>query len=245
MSLMKIKMKSKDVFAFEAIGEICKDDYVDILFPILEEARANEVKVRLLLHFGERFKGFTKKSIWEDLKFGKNFTKVIDRCAIVSDMGWIIHLSSIFGSLIPCSIEVFDNIHLSSAISWIDSGDLALDFSFDQEKGLLEVEIEAPLNSLNFEVMSSTVDSYILNNKNLNGLLIHAKRFPGWKNLGSFISYIKFMKSHRKKIKKVALVTNSKLANIVPRFSDYFMNADIKNFAFKDLKKARKWIVLR
>ncbi len=245
MSLIAIKMDSKDVFFFEAVGKISKNDYSNILFPILEKARKNGEKVRLLLHFGKKFVGYTKEAVWEDFKFGLKFLRVIDRCAIVSDLGWIVHLSSILGSLIPCPIEVFDTKNLDSAKAWIESGDLALDYVLDQEEGLLEVHIAAPLNSLNFEVMTSAVDSYIEENGRLNGLLIHTKSFPGWEDLGSFISHIEFIKSHHKKIKKVALVTNSKLANIIPGFPQHFVNADIKNFSFNELREAKKWIMIK
>jgi hypothetical protein len=245
MSLVAIKMESKDVFSFEAVGEICKNDYVEILFPIFEKARMNGEKIRLLLHFGKNFTGYTKEAIWEDFKFGQKFLRVIDRCAIVSDLEWIVHLSSILGSLIPCPIDVFDNKNLDSAKAWIESGDLALDYVLDQENGLLEVEIAAPLSSLNFEVMTGAVDSYIEKNGRLNGLLIHTKRFPGWEDFGSFISHIEFIKSHHQKIKKVALVTNSKLANIIPSLSQHFVNADIENFSFEELSEAKKWIMTK
>jgi hypothetical protein len=147
------------------------------------------------------------------------------------------------GSFIPCPVEVFDTENLDSAKAWIESGDLALDYVLDQKKGLLEVEIAAPLNSLNFEVMTRAVDSYTEKNEKLNGLLIHTKGFSGWKNFGSFVSHIEFIKFHHNKIKKVALVTSSKLVNIIPSLSQHFVNADVKTFSFEEEIEAKKWIM--
>jgi hypothetical protein len=246
MSLVKIKMQSSDVFAFEAIGEICKEDYTKVLFPILDSAIKKRRKIRLLIHFGKKFKSYTKEAIWEDFKFGFKFLGVIDRCAIITDLKWIVNLTSIVGSLIPSSVEVFSNKELDSAKAWIESGDLALDYTLDEDKGVLEVEIAAPLSSLNFEVMTDAVDEYIDKKGALNGLIIHTESFPGWEDFGSFISHVVFIKSHHKKIKKVAFVSDSKITNAIPTLAHHFVNADIKSFTlseFNAFKSPNKWIM--
>lgn len=242
MSLLTIKMESKDIFAFEAVGKVCKSDYTDILFPIFDQARKKGQKIRLLIHLGDKFESYTKETLWEDLKLGVKFLRVIDRCAIVSDTSWISNLSSIMGSLIPCSVEVFDNKYLCSAKAWIESGELALDYTLDEKEGVLQVNISAPLSSLNFEVMTSAVDNYIERKGTLNGLLIHTKSFPGWEDVGSFIGHIEFIKSHHHKIKRVAFVTDSKTAKITQSLVHHFIHADIQNFAYDEFDEARKWV---
>lgn len=242
MALKRIQMKSSDIFAFEAIGEVNKSDYVEVLFPILNQARKEGRRIRFLIHFGDKFEGYTKEAIWQDFKLGLKFLRVIERLAIVTDIVWLKNLVSLFGSLIPCSVEVFKSHDLDSAKAWVDSGELALDYSLDEERGVLEVEISAPLSTLNFEVMTNKVDSYLENKGVLNGLLIHVKKFPGWENLGSLITHFEFIKSHHEKIKKVALVTDSQMAEMMPLIAKQFVMADVRNFSYDELKYAQEWI---
>jgi len=51
------------------------------------------------------------------------------------------------------------------------------------------------------------------------------EKFPGWSNFNGMIEHIKFVKSHHRKIAKVALVTDSKIADVAESLGKHFVKA--------------------
>lgn len=72
-----------------ARGKVTKEDYERVLQPILDEARSQGRRIRLLYHFGPEFDGFTAGGAWEDARLGLRYLRLFERCAIVSDIGWV------------------------------------------------------------------------------------------------------------------------------------------------------------
>ncbi|MCB9228523.1 MAG: STAS/SEC14 domain-containing protein [Deltaproteobacteria bacterium] len=232
---------SEDVVIISASGQISAEDYQEVILPVLEKFQTSGKKARLLLHFGDDFKGYTAKGAWEDARVGLRYMHAIDRCALVSDLPWMRNIAHITGSLIPCAVNTYTNDQLSEAKKWLDSGELGLDHSLDRSAGIVNVNISAPLSSVNFEILAHTVDSHIRENGHLNGLVIHAKHFPGWENLGSMIRHISFIKNHHEKIRRVALVIDSSLADLAEKLGGHFLKAEIRHFPYDQLNQANQW----
>ncbi len=53
---------------------------------------------------------------------------------------------------------------------------------------------------------------------------------------------MKFVKDHHRKIKRVAIVTDSKLGSIVPGIAKHFVSAEIKHFEYEDMNSSKTWI---
>ena len=111
-----------------------------------------------------------------------------------------------------------------------------------EEQGLAIVEPQGPLSEEDFSALTVAVDHYLESHKKLSGLLIRAEHFPGWENFQGFIHHMKFVKDHHKKIEKVALVTDTKMASILPRLADHFVSAEVKAFHYADYDDALAWI---
>lgn len=90
--------------------------------------------------------------------------------------------------------------------------------------------------------MRKDVDLYIEANAGLNGLMIYTESFPGWEDFAALISHFRFVKDHHRKIKKVALVTDSKLASLAEHIAGHFVSAEIKHFNFSDKATALAWL---
>ena len=233
---------SDDILHVSAVGKITAEDYEKLLLPILEKIRSEGKKLRLLLIFGQDFDGYTAGAAWEDAKLGLRYMRVIERCAVVSDIKWIKNLTHFFGSLIPCTVTTYGSNGLSEAKEWLNSGDIAMEHELDERCGVLNIEVRAPVSSLLMEVLTHTVDEYLERKGELKGLVIHAKRFPGWEDLGSMISHISFVKNHHKKIKRVALVIDGSLAKIAENLAKQFVKAEVKHFDYKELDDANEWV---
>jgi len=239
--IREILTPAKDILAFEAVGKVSTEDYLKQIEPPLDKARAEGRKVRFLFQFGKDFESFTPGAAWEDFKVGVLRINTISSCAVVSDIGWIRSMSKLWGTILPCSVKVYKNSERDDALAWLNSGEIGLEHHLDDEKKVLTVEINAPLSAHKFEVLSSMVDPWIEKHGNLNGLVIHAKEFPGWENLGSLFRHIEFVKNHHRKVRHVALAVDGKLAELAPELAKHFVEAKIKHFGFNELPMAQKW----
>ena len=111
-----------------------------------------------------------------------------------------------------------------------------------RNESILTVIPEAPLEAKDFEELNREVDPYIAETGKINGLMIYTASFPGWDNFAAFLSHMKFIKNHHQKIDKVAAVTDSSFLSILPRVSSYFVQAEIRHFAWHDKEAAIDWL---
>lgn len=113
--------ETEEEIYIEACSKITASDYQDSLRPILNELKNAGKRVRLLMHFGTDFKGYTAGAVWEDAKMGFQFIRTIDRCAIVSQVKWLKNIAYYFGKLTPCSVTTYNNSQIADAKTWLRS----------------------------------------------------------------------------------------------------------------------------
>jgi hypothetical protein len=110
------------------------------------------------------------------------------------------------------------------------------------DKGVLIVKPLGPLAVEDFAAIAHDADSYIESHGALNGLMICLEKFRGWKNVQGLWSHFKFVRDHHKKIKKVAFVSNSKIAELVISFAKYFVHPEARYFKYNQEGSAMHWI---
>ena len=108
--------------------------------------------------------------------------------------------------------------------------------------GILIVTPQGPLEKTDFEMLAREVDPYIEEKGKLNGLMIHAKSFPGWHDFAALVTHFKFVKNHHQHITKVAAVTDSGFLSILPHIAKHFVRAEIRHFDYDDKENALKWL---
>ena len=59
---------------------------------------------------------------------------------------------------------------------------------------------------------------------------------------GEMIEHMKFARNHHREIAKVALVTDSKIADLAESLGTHFIKASIKHFPFAEVESAKSWI---
>src|SRR6476661_11032096 len=109
------------------------------------------------------------------------------------------------------------------------------------DKGVIVVEVTQALRARDFDELAVTADSWIEAHGHLGGLVIHARRFPGWENLGGLIRHIRFVRDHHRKIRRVAFAADGELAALGPRIGEHFVQAEVKSFAYDALDAAIAW----
>ncbi len=118
-----------------------------------------------------------------------------------------------------------------------------IDYKLDKETAVLHV---LPLGSLakeDFDRLASEVDPYIEKTGDLAGLILQIEKFPGWENFGSAIRHFHFVRNHHKKIKKIAVVTDSAIGTLAEHISSHFISARLKHFAADQMATAKQWIL--
>ena len=109
-------------------------------------------------------------------------------------------------------------------------------------EGILILEPAAPLEATDFEDLVREIDPYIADHGKLSGLMIHAKAFPGWTDLHAFLAHMKFIKSHYQKIVRLAMVTDSKLLEELPRIAAHLAHVQVKHFSASRYEDALRWL---
>ena len=109
-------------------------------------------------------------------------------------------------------------------------------------EGILIVRPEGPLSSDDFTHIAADVDAHLEAHGKLNGLMIHARRFPGWEDLWAVISHLKFVREHHRKIRRVAVVSDAAMLQVAPKIATHFVSAEVKQFPFEAEAEALAWL---
>ena len=105
------------VVGFEAVGNVEATDYENVLMPAIARAAASG-GVRLVLVLGDRFAGYSPGAMKEDAELVAH-GGAWKRTAVVSDIGWVAHLSAAFGWMVPGQFRRFGLTERDAAIAWV------------------------------------------------------------------------------------------------------------------------------
>ena len=105
------------VLGYQATGEIQASDYGDVLMPAVKEVWDRGEEVRIVLVF-EQWEGMSPGAAWDDLKMGFKNLRKWKRIALVTDLDWMITVTSLFGWMTPGELERFPVAERDAAIAW-------------------------------------------------------------------------------------------------------------------------------
>ncbi|MFE0512216.1 STAS/SEC14 domain-containing protein [Streptomyces sp. NPDC058964] len=231
------------VDAVKAIGTVSKDDYEAVIEPLVDEARREGRPIRLLYECGPEFRSFTPAAGWEDLKVGLGAMRLFEGCAVVTDIGWIRESTRLARFLMPCPVRVFGNQDREEALDWLVSLPEGPGVSHQllPESEVLMVEVEQPLRVQDFDALAQTADSWLETHDALAGVVVHARDFPGWENIGSLLRHVRFVRDHHRRVRRVALAADSRLAGLAPPLANHFVEAEVRRFGYDELDDAVAW----
>jgi len=240
--LEKLKDMPLGIEALRAVGKVSKEDYDQVMEPLLAGARREGKRVRFLYELGADFDGFTASAAWEDAKVGLHYMRLFEACAVVTDLVWIRDATRLARFMMPCPVQVFGNQERDKAISWLRSlPGAGVTQRLIPNVGVIVVEVKEALRARDFDALALTADTWIEAHGNLQGLVIHAREFPGWENLGAFLRHVRFVHDHHRKVERIALAVDGTLAALAPRIGEHFVQAEVKGFGFDELDAAVAW----
>ena len=104
------------VVGFEVAGTLKAEDYRDVILPALERAAAGG-EVRFVIVIPE-FHGMSGGALWQDLKVGVEHLRAWQRIALVTDIEWMKHMTTLFGWMTPGEVRQFSLAQRDEAVAW-------------------------------------------------------------------------------------------------------------------------------
>lgn len=117
-----------------------------------------------------------------------------------------------------------------------------LEPSLDRERSILVLEVSGPLTAADFERMSALLDPWLEEAGRLRGLLVDARRNPGWSDIEAIASHERFLRDHAPYIDRVALVTDSDLMAGLARLATRVLPFMVRRFAWAEYHQAMAWL---
>ena len=109
----------ENVVSVSASGTVTGEDYKAILLPAIEEKLAKFGKIRILYILRQDFSGVTIGAMWNDAKAIIKHLTVIEKAAVVSDVKWIIGVTTFLSLIIPYPVKTSGLDTIASAQAWI------------------------------------------------------------------------------------------------------------------------------
>ncbi len=85
--LMRMEQSAAQILGFQACGRLTDNDYKNFLIPEVQTAINDYGQVRLLFHF-DHFRGWDVWAAWDDLRFGLEINRNVEKIAIVGVHQW-------------------------------------------------------------------------------------------------------------------------------------------------------------
>src|SRR5262245_19484349 len=117
-----------------------------------------------------------------------------------------------------------------------------LKHSLDETSGILTIEPQGKLTAADFAALARVADGFIERHGELKGLMLEAAGFPGWEDFAALVSHLKFVRDHHRRIRRVAVVSDSKLLSIAPRLASHFVSAEVRPFPAAERAAAIAWL---
>jgi SpoIIAA-like len=117
-----------------------------------------------------------------------------------------------------------------------------IEYHLDKEHSILQLQPKSSLEQGDFVKLAQVVDPYIESTGGLAGLIIEAPEFPGWENFGAMVTHFRFVRDHHKRVKRIAVVTDSSMGDVAEHLASHFVSAEIRHFPAGQIEAARQWI---
>jgi hypothetical protein len=117
-----------------------------------------------------------------------------------------------------------------------------IDAELFRDEGVLTVFPVGELSARDFAQLAALVDPYVETDGRLNGLMVIAEHFPGWADFAALAAHIRFVRDHHREIRRVAVVTDSTVLELLPALARHFVQAEIRQFPFDQRDAAFAWL---
>lgn len=226
--------------AVRAVGTVTRQDYEDVVEPMLDVAVHEHRRLRILCVVDEAFTGLTPAAMWEDVTLGFTAMRHLAGCAVVSDLPWVRDTTRLTTFLLPGHVRVFGMAERDAALGWLaDLPGLLADVRLRRDEGVIVVNVDQPLRREDVHRIAAEVDDWLATHAELPGLVLHAGSFPGWENVSGLLEHLRFVAGHHARIQRVALVVDGRGIDLAAGVVATLLHPEVRRF--DDLDDAVRW----
>ena len=106
---------------------------------------------------------------------------------------------------------------------------------------MLRITVPETLKADDFAQLAPKADALIRQHGKIR-LLIDASQFDGWENLPAFEKHLAFVKSHEKKVERIAVIAKHDWQHWMMGILKAFVHPEIEVFNKDEAGKALQWI---
>jgi hypothetical protein len=118
-----------------------------------------------------------------------------------------------------------------------------MDIIYHDKQGFLEVKPTGKLEESDFDRISDEIEKILKTERELKGVLIYTKDFPGYERFSDLIAHARFVKEHHDKVNKLAFCTDSNIGTLLKSLAKRFAEARVKRFDYDQRDEAVNWLI--
>ncbi len=223
-------------------GKLTREDYDAVVVPLLDAVEREHRGLRCLVEI-DGFDGITPDAAFEDIRLGWQAMDSFEGCAVLTDIAWVDPVLRFVGFVLPYPVRVFPTDRRDEAIAWLNglSAKPAISHRVLPDAGVVVVDVVEPLRIRDVEELSTVVDGWLAEHPTLHGLVLHARTFPGWGNVGALVQHLQFIIGHHGHLERVALAVDGPLAAVAATIAELVAHPRVRRFTFDELPAAIAW----
>ena len=118
-----------------------------------------------------------------------------------------------------------------------------LDYTLSPYESLLTIRLHSAVSEVDVLLLIPKVDKYLEHHKRLAGVMLISKDWAGCDSFAALRATMAFLRDHHHRIWRMALVTDSVLADLIPIFASRFLDTTIRHFPHDEEPAAKIWLV--
>jgi hypothetical protein len=118
-----------------------------------------------------------------------------------------------------------------------------MNITYRSDYGFIEVNPTGRLEERNFRDLARQIESLREAGRELKGILVHTKDFPGWERFSDLLAHADFARENHDKVNKIAFCTDSKIGPLLQTAASNFADAEVERFDHDEKDEAEKWLL--
>ena len=116
-----------------------------------------------------------------------------------------------------------------------------LNIDRDLEDHVLVLSPDGALTQDDFQRLSKAIRASDTSGHRIRGLVIHSRTFPGWATFSALRDHLKFVRTHHRQLKRVAVASDSSILRGAIRAAGSVLSPDVEVFGFDEIDTAGAW----
>lgn len=110
------------------------------------------------------------------------------------------------------------------------------------DTGVALLELADQVGQADLEEAAGVINGYLDGHSQIDGLVVHAEFFPWWADFANQVQHLKLNRSHEQQIDRVAICSDSEMADLLPKIGAHFTGAEVRAYKGEEVSEAMHWV---